>query len=162
MEIENGAFREDLYYRLNVVPIDVPPLRDRIDDIPVLVDIFLAEAATSNRERRKSIADNAMEIFKQYAWPGNVRELKNLIERLAIMVQRDVITASDLPANLTDQKTVIGELFSMETLDQARLAFEFEYIRKKLTANENDVKKTAAAIGVKPNFIKSAIKGRKI
>ncbi len=162
VEIESGAFREDLYYRLNVVPIDVPPLRDRIDDIPVLVDIFLAEAAASNREKRKSIADNAMEIFKQYAWPGNVRELKNLIERLAIMVQRDVITASDLPANLTDQKTVIGELFSMETLDQARLAFEFEYIRKKLTANENDVKKTAAAIGVKPNFIKSAIKGRKI
>jgi two-component system nitrogen regulation response regulator NtrX len=136
-------------------------LRERIDDIPVLVDIFLVEAATSNREQRKSITADAMDILKAYSWPGNVRELKNLIERLAIMVQNDTITAGDLPANLTDPKTVIGELFSMETLTQARDAFESEYIRKKLSANENNIKKTAAAIGVKPNYIKSAIKDNK-
>jgi two-component system nitrogen regulation response regulator NtrX len=156
-EIENGRFREDLYYRLNVVPIEVPPLRDRAEDIPILVDIFLAEAATNNREKRKTIASDAMDILTKYAWPGNVRELKNLIERLAIMVQKDAIILKDLPANLSDPKTVAGEIFSIDGLDQARMAFESEYIRKRLAAHDNDVGKTATAIGVKPNYIKSLL-----
>jgi two-component system nitrogen regulation response regulator NtrX len=158
-EIENGRFREDLYYRLNVVPIEVPPLRDRADDIPILVETFLAEAATSNREKQKTIADDAMDILKKHNWPGNVRELKNLIERLAIMVQRDTITRRDLPANLLDTKNTGGELFSIETFEQARIAFESEYVRKKLTAHDNDIKKTAKAIGVKPAYIRSLLKG---
>ncbi len=155
VEIENGRFREDLYYRLNVVPIEVPPLRDRTADIPALVDIFLAEAATSNREKRKTIASDAMEILTRYTWPGNVRELKNLIERLAIMVQKDTIAIKDLPANLSDSKTAAGELFSIDGLDKARIAFEAEYVRKKLTAYDNDLGKTAKAIGVKLKYIKS-------
>ena len=110
-EIENGSFREDLYYRLNVVPIEVPPLRDRAKDIPALTDIFLAEAAAANREKRKTIAANALDILTKYTWPGNVRELKNLIERLAIMVQKDTITIKDLPANLSDPKTAASETF---------------------------------------------------
>ena len=125
VEIENGTFREDLYYRLNVVPIEVPPLRDRAKDIPALTDIFLAEAAASNREKRKTIAANALDILSKYTWPGNVRELKNLIERLAIMVQKDTITIKDLPANLSDPKTAGGEIFSIEGMEQARLAFVF-------------------------------------
>ena len=161
VEIENGHFREDLYYRLNVVPIEVPPLRDRAEDIPVLAEIFLAEAAASNREKRKAIASEALDILKKYAWPGNVRELKNLVERLAIMVQRDTITIKDLPANLADGKTVVGELFSIEDLDKARSAFEVEYVRKKLTIYNHDVVKTAKAIGVKPKYIKSLMMVRK-
>ena len=160
-EIENGCFREDLYYRLNVVPIKVPPLRDRADDIPALVDIFLAEAATSNHEKRKTIASDAMDILTKYAWPGNVRELKNLIERLAIMVQKDTIVMKDLPANLSDPKTAVGELFSIDSLDQARTAFESEYVRKKLATHDNDVGKTATSIGVKPKYIKSLLADRK-
>jgi two-component system nitrogen regulation response regulator NtrX len=155
--IDSGSFREDLYYRLNVVPIEVPPLRDRVDDIPVLVDIFLAEAATGNREKRKTIAADAMEILTTYNWPGNVRELKNLIERLAIMVQRDTIKTTDLPANLSGPQTVVGELFAIDGLDQARSAFESEYIRKKLAAHDNDVGKTAKTIGVKPKYIRSLL-----
>jgi len=154
-QIEKGSFREDLYYRLNVVPIDVPPLRDRAKDIPALAEIFLAEAAASNREKRKTIASNALEILTKYAWPGNVRELKNLIERLAIMVQKDTITIKDLPANLSDPKTTVNGLFSIDGMEQARIAFEAEYVRKKLAAHDNDVSKTAKAIGVKPKYIKS-------
>lgn len=160
-EIENGRFREDLYYRLNVVPIEVPPLRTRADDIPALVDIFLAEAATSNREKCKTIDTAAMDILTTYVWPGNVRELKNLIERLAIMVQKKTITIKDLPANLSDPKTTAGELFSINDLEQARTAFETEYIQKKLAAYENNVAKTAKAIGVKPKYIKSLLKESK-
>ncbi|MGD8703232.1 MAG: sigma-54 dependent transcriptional regulator [Desulfosarcina sp.] len=156
-EIENGNFREDLYYRLNVVPIEVPPLRNRIDDIPILVDIFLKEAATTNRDKRKTIDDEAMDILTKYTWPGNVRELKNLIERMAIMVQKETISVRDLPANLSDPKTATGELFSIDDLNRARTAFETEYIRKKLAANDNDVEKTASAIGVKPRLIKSVV-----
>jgi two-component system nitrogen regulation response regulator NtrX len=158
-EIESGRFREDLYYRLNVVPIEVPPLRDRADDIPILVETFLAEAATSNREKQKTIADDAMDSLKKYPWPGNVRELKNLIERLAIMVQHDTITRKDLPANLLDTKNTAGELFSIEKFEQARIAFESEYVRKKLVAHDNDIKKTAKAIGVKPAYVRSLLKG---
>ncbi len=159
--ITNGYFREDLYYRLNVVPIEVPPLRDRTADIPALAEIFLAEAAASNREKRKSIASDAMGILTKYAWPGNVRELKNLIERLAIMVQKDTITIKDLPANLADPKTAVGELFSIEDLDQARIAFESEYVRKKLATLDNDVVITAKKIGVKPDYIRTLLAERK-
>ncbi|WP_246803872.1 sigma-54-dependent transcriptional regulator [Desulfosarcina cetonica] len=96
-EMANGRFRDDLYYRLNVVPIEVAPLRERKDDIPVLAEIFLAEAATSNREKRKTLAAETLPVLTQYNWPGNVRELKNLIERLVIMVQGDVIQCNHLP-----------------------------------------------------------------
>ena len=160
-EIENGSFREDLYYRLNVVPIEVPPLRERSEDIATLVDIFLAEAATSNREKRKSIDADALAVLARHTWPGNVRELKNLIERLDIMVSGDSIGVTDLPANLSDTKAAAGELFSIGNLNQARTAFESEYIRKQLDANENDISKTAAAIGVDPQYIESLLKETK-
>jgi two-component system nitrogen regulation response regulator NtrX len=157
VEIEGDRFREDLFYRLNVVPIEVPPLRDRADDISTLVEIFLGEAATSNREKRKTIAPDAMDALINYTWPGNVRELKNLIERLAIMVHSETITIKDLPANLLDSKSAGGELFSIDKLDQARVAFESEYILKKLAAHGNDVQKTAQAIGVDPAHIHSLL-----
>ncbi|WP_319523133.1 sigma-54 dependent transcriptional regulator [uncultured Desulfosarcina sp.] len=157
-EIENGRFREDLYYRLNVVPIEVPPLRERAEDIPTLVDIFLGEAAANNREKCKTIDSDAMEILKVYPWPGNVRELKNLIERLAIMVNDEIIGVADLPANLLDPKGG-GNLFSIADLQQARTAFESEYIRKQLAAHENDIDKTAQAIGVEPGYITAVLKG---
>lgn len=158
-EIENGRFREDLYYRLNVVPIEVPPLRERAKDIPTLVDIFLGEAAANNREKCKTVDSDAMEILKAYPWPGNVRELKNLIERLAIMVSDEIIGVADLPANLLDPKTAGGNLFSIADLQQARTAFESEYIRKQLAAHENDIDKTAQAIGVEPDYITTALEG---
>jgi len=96
-EIEKNTFREDLYYRLNVIPIHVPPLRDRIDDIAILVDRFLSESAKMNRIRKKKMTPEGLELLATYSWPGNVRELKNLMERLVIMVDADSIQAGDIP-----------------------------------------------------------------
>jgi two-component system nitrogen regulation response regulator NtrX len=157
-EIEDGRFREDLYYRLNVVPIKVPPLRERAEDIPTLVDIFLGEAAANNREKSKALDPDAMEILKSYPWPGNVRELKNLIERLTIMVNDEIIGVHDLPANLLGPKSAGSNLFSVANLDQARMAFESEYIRKQLATHENDIEKTAQAIGVEQDYIAAVLK----
>jgi len=156
-EIQNGGFREDLYYRLNVVPIEVPPLRDRADDIPTLVDIFLAEAATSNREKRKTIDADALETLIKYPWPGNVRELKNLIERLAIMVQDDTIAVKDLPANMSGTAFSMNEVFSMDTLAEAQAVFKAEFVRKKLPLFNHDIEKTSAATGVDPDFIRALL-----
>jgi two-component system nitrogen regulation response regulator NtrX len=96
-EIKNGRFREDLYFRLNVIPITVPPLRERIADIPALVETFLKEFSEQNQTKSKTIAPRALECLMQYSWPGNVRELKNLVERLSIMVEKKVIEESDIP-----------------------------------------------------------------
>lgn len=100
-EIVKGNFREDLYYRLNVIPIEVPPLRDRFDDIPELVDIFLKICAAQTRTKKKTISSAALEVLSVYRWPGNVRELKNLVERLAIMTNKDRIDVSDIPYSIT-------------------------------------------------------------
>jgi two-component system nitrogen regulation response regulator NtrX len=156
-EIQNGNFREDLYYRLNVVPIEVPPLRDRADDIPTLVDIFLAEAATSNREKRKTIDADALETLIKYPWPGNVRELKNLIERLAIMVQDDTIAVKDLPANVSGTPFSMNDVFSVDTLAEAQAVFKAEFVRKKLPLFNHDIKKTSAATGVNSDYIRALL-----
>jgi two-component system nitrogen regulation response regulator NtrX len=95
-EISAGRFREDLYYRLNVIPIRVPSLRERIDDLPSLVEAFLNECAAKDRNQLKRITPDALNRMVQYNWPGNVRELKNLIERLTIMVDKPVIDTEDL------------------------------------------------------------------
>ena len=95
-EIKGGRFREDLYFRLNVIPIFVPPLRDRQDDIPLLADHFMALMASEYGRRPKRFAPEAAARLQHYAWPGNVRELRNMVERLMIMVPGDTITAQDL------------------------------------------------------------------
>ncbi|WDN89719.1 two-component system, NtrC family, nitrogen regulation response regulator NtrX [Desulfosarcina sp. BuS5] len=100
-EIEKGNFREDLYYRLNVIPMEVPPLRDRSHDIPELVGIFLDVCAEQSRTKKKRISNAAIEVLAAYSWPGNVRELKNLVERLVIMTDGDLIDISDIPYSIT-------------------------------------------------------------
>ncbi|MDI6807922.1 MAG: sigma-54 dependent transcriptional regulator [Candidatus Eisenbacteria bacterium] len=119
-EIEKGNFREDLYFRLNVVPIHVPPLRDRKDDIPLFVEHFLEEFARTNEKKRKSIEPGALDLLCSCLWPGNVRELKNFIERLMIMTDSDTITTGDverlLPGKEADRRTppLNSELASRE------------------------------------------------
>ncbi len=103
-EIEHGRFREDLYYRLNVIPIEVPPLRERSEDIPELVEMFLGICSTQSRTKKKSISPKALEALAGYKWPGNVRELKNLVERLVIMTDGDMIDASDIPLYLINKE----------------------------------------------------------
>ena len=162
-EIEKGRFREDLFYRLNVFPIEVPPLRRRIDDIPVLVDTFLEDFAEHNRSKRKKITQAALEILCKYAWPGNVRELKNLVERLAIMVETDNIDHNDIPDvyNLDTCSEIDftkSRFLQIDDFKEARQAFEKEYITTKLARHQNNVTKTAKAIRVGRSFLHKKIK----
>jgi two-component system nitrogen regulation response regulator NtrX len=165
-EIENGRFREDLFYRLNVLPIDVPPLRQRVDDIPILVDTFLEEFAVINRSKRKEVTPAALEILRKYAWPGNVRELKNLVERLAIMVDTDAIDSKDIPdaynLDVCPEPDLAGtQFFEVDDLKEARLAFEKEFINLKLAQHQHNVTKTAEAIGVGRSYLHKKIKNFK-
>ncbi|MFO8086078.1 MAG: sigma-54 dependent transcriptional regulator [Desulfobacterales bacterium] len=162
-EIEKGNFREELFHRLNVVPIRVPSLRERIEDLPLLADIFLDEYAKKSRGRRKYISKAALDLFAVYHWPGNVRELKNLIERLMIMVGKDTIDAEDLPETFHPQKDNQGAvpstlLFQMSDLNDAKRAFEFEFISYKLKQNDQDIEKTAKTIGVDADYLKKWLK----
>ena len=165
-EIEAGNFREDLYYRLNVIPIDVPPLRQRIDDIPALVDTFLDEFAQQSRSNRKTISQSALDMLSGYSWPGNVRELKNLIERLVIMVDKDNIDIEDIPSaynpeTCQDPGAFGPEFLHLENFKEARKAFEKEFIRMKLIENRNNITKTAEAIGVGRSYLHKKIKDLK-
>ncbi len=101
-EVRHGNFREDLYYRLTVIPIESPPLRDRKSDIPLLVDAFLGRFCVSKKRKIRGFTDEAMEYLKRYQWPGNVRELENLVERMVILAADDVVTTEDLPPQLLD------------------------------------------------------------
>ncbi len=162
-EIAAGRFREELYYRLNVVPIEVPPLRQRIDDLPQLVALFIQEAAQNTRSKPKQISPEAMQLLARYPWPGNVRELKNLIERLMIMVADPVIKPDHLPRPYNPRKRVDGELtdnplFAIDDLKSAKQAFERYYIQRKLVENENNISKTASAIGVERSYLYKKIK----
>lgn len=165
-EIEKGRFREDLFYRLNVFPIEVPPLRLRASDISALVDTFLAEFAVLNRSKRKKITPAALDLLSKYGWPGNVRELKNLVERLAIMVDTDAIDVKDIPDayNLNacqEPELEEAHLFQGDDLKEAKLAFEKEFINLKLAQHQNNVTKTAETIGVGRSYLHKKIKNFK-
>jgi two-component system nitrogen regulation response regulator NtrX len=165
-EIEKGRFREDLFYRLNVLPINVPPLRQRADDIPILVETFLEDFAIQNRDRRKKITSDALEILSKYTWPGNVRELKNLVERMAILADADEIDSRDIPDAYNLDSNLVNDLpdyqyLNFDTLKEARLAFEQAFITRKLIQHRNNVTKTAEAIGVGRSFLHKKIKSFK-
>lgn len=104
LQVERGEFREDLYYRLNVIPIQLPPLRDRRDDIPLLITHFIELVNRKNKYAIDGIAPDAMEVLMRYNWPGNVRELENICQRLCIMKREGVITMEDLPSKLHQTK----------------------------------------------------------
>ena len=163
-EIGKGTFREDLFYRLNVVPLEVPPLRERREDIPVLVLHFLREFAAEYGQRPKTIDDAALDLFVRYPWKGNVRELRNFIERMMIMVPGPAITLPDVPAPISSPKTGTrpdaGALpaGAAATLKEARAAFEREFIRQKLKENNGNISKTADEIDVERSNLHRKIK----
>jgi two-component system nitrogen regulation response regulator NtrX len=150
-EIRGGRFREDLYFRLNVIPIFVPPLRDREEDVPLLAEHFMADLAREYGRRLKAIDAVALARLRHYPWPGNVRELRNVIERLMIMVPGDTIGATDLAflegagVAAPDPYTSGGDLF---TLHDARDRFERDYILRALEAQQGNISRTAEVLGV--------------
>jgi two-component system nitrogen regulation response regulator NtrX len=159
-EIEKGTFREDLYYRLNVIPIEVPPLNERKQDIPLLVECFLKESSEEGHVGVKSITPRAMDHLMAYRWPGNVRELKNLIERLAIMTESDVIDEGDIPSSYKseDGAAADGGFFDTRSLKDAKKEFEKAYILQKLSENENNISQTADSIGIERSHLHKKIK----
>jgi two-component system nitrogen regulation response regulator NtrX len=148
-EIRAGRFREDLYFRLNVIPIFVPPLRDRDEDIPLLAEHFMAELAREYGRRPKRLDPGAATGLRSYRWPGNVRELRNIIERLMIMVPGDTISLSDLTF-LEGTPLPQDEAGGAPTvpLHEARDRFERDYILRALAAHNGNISRTADALGV--------------
>jgi two-component system nitrogen regulation response regulator NtrX len=150
-EIRGGRFREDLYFRLNVIPIFVPPLRDRQEDIPLLADHFMADLAREYGRRPKMFESGARAVLQHYPWPGNVRELRNVIERLMIMVPGDIISSSDMsflePATLARVAPPEGG-GERQTLHEARDQFERDLILRTLAEQQGNMSRTAEALGV--------------
>jgi two-component system nitrogen regulation response regulator NtrX len=160
-EMEAGRFRQDLYYRLNVIPLRILPLRDRKEDIPCLVNRFLQEFALKERETEKSIEDEALAMLMEHSWPGNVRELKNIIERLVIMVPHYVICAKDIPPLVKEYQSPDASDISWDAKDSFRTAkmdFERRYILKKLEECDGNISKTAEAIGLERSNLHRKIK----
>jgi two-component system nitrogen regulation response regulator NtrX len=157
--IRDGRFREDLFYRLSVIPIEVPPLRTRTDDIPLLIDHFIRLFSAENGKRIKTLSGEALAYFLAYDWPGNVRELRNMVERLVIMAPRDVIEAEDLPAPLRPKERwgEAGET-SQRTLREARDGFERAYILAELRATDWNMTRTAERLGIERSHLYRKIK----
>ena len=152
-EISIGNFREDLFYRLNVVPFYVPPLRERQEDIPLLARHFLREISAAYSRRSKEISDDAIETLMRYSWPGNVRELRNVIERMVIMnPTAPKFDRKHLPPLVyRDGSPRSGREFS--TLHQARAAYERDYIIKKLDENHGNISRTAETLGLERSHL---------
>ena len=151
-EIAKGNFREDLFYRLNVVPFFVPPLRERKQDIPLLAREFLSEFGRQYGRPRMEISEEAVEALQQYHWPGNVRELKNVIERVLILNPRTLrIERRQLPPLMHKTGSRANDNFS--TLQQARDAYERDYILKKIEEARNNVSRAAELLGLERSHL---------
>ncbi len=152
-EILKGNFREDLFYRLNVIPFFVPPLRERLEDVPLLARHFLKELSSQYSRTAKELSDDAIDALMRYSWPGNVRELKNVIERIVIM--NPTTTKLDRkhlpPLVYRETSRRGGDGFS--TLHQARAAYERDYILKTLDQNHGNVSRTAETLGLERSHL---------
>ena len=164
-EIEAGRFREDLYYRLNVIPFYVPPLRERKEDIPLLARHFLAEISEENGRRLKSLTPDALEVLMQYDWPGNIRELKNVMERLMIMVSANTIRAEHIPNSMLGGRRKPAQnsgspLFAppWKPLKDARNLFEKQYILQCLKAHDGNITKTAQTLEIERTYLHKKIR----
>jgi two-component system nitrogen regulation response regulator NtrX len=158
--IGQGRFREDLFYRLAVIPIEVPALRRRPEDIPGLVEYFARLFSAENGKRPKTISVEALAYFLAYEWPGNVRELRNMVERLVIMSPRDVIGPEDLPPPLRPREagTSPEDAQRDKTLKEAREAFERAFIVAELRAQDWNMTRTAERLGIERSHLYRKLK----
>jgi two-component system nitrogen regulation response regulator NtrX len=143
-EIAAGRFREDLFYRLNVVPITVPPLRQRREDIPLLIERFVAELNRHEGLPQRRFGPEVVELLRGREWPGNVRELRNAVERLVILAQGDAVTVADVRRLLRDdQEPALGDLGGMDTFERFKAEAEKAFLVAKLAENDWNVSETA-------------------
>ena len=161
-EVECGKFREDLYFRLNVVPLTAPPLRERREDVPELAEHFLNTYAEENGFLPKALSEETRDLLLQYDWPGNIRELKNLVERLSIMVSGDTIYPEDLPTldgmSIPKQPGSFPDLGVGKTLRQVREAVERHYIAEALERHGGNVTRASNALGIERTNLHKKIK----
>ena len=146
-EIAGGRFREDLFYRLNVIPFFVPALRERHEDIPILARYFMRVFSAEHGRGPKDFTSDALDMMVDYSWPGNVRELRNEIERLVIMIQDDVIQAADLSLPNGNHSS------RASTLHEARALYEREFILTKLKENNWNITQTARTLGLERSYL---------
>ena len=165
-EIAAGRFREDLYYRLNVVPVRLPPLRERREDIPELVSHFLARIAAERRMSAPSISEEAMAALQAHDWPGNVRQLRNIIERTLILAPGDRAARIDvdlLPPEILDNQSAMsgansGMAIMGSPLREAREAFEREYLKIQIRRFSGNISRTASFIGMERSALHRKLK----
>jgi len=165
-EMEEGRFRQDLYYRLNVIPLRILPLRDRREDIPPLVERFLRDFAAKEGETEKKVADEVMAVLMRHHWPGNVRELKNIIERFVIMTTANMISRCDVLPLFAEGAVPEGgevpipseEKAAVDTFRAAKQDFERQYILRKLREFDGNISKTAESIGLERSNLHKKIR----
>ncbi|RUM40936.1 MAG: sigma-54-dependent Fis family transcriptional regulator, partial [Desulfocapsa sp.] len=168
-EIENGNFRADLFWRLNVVPIRVPDLAERLDDIPLLVESLMTDLNNKGMAR-KEFTGEALALMAQHTWPGNVRELKNFVERVAIMGVSDKIGKEDIahflnasPQTLPPGSTESTLLpYRKTSFKEAKKHFEQEYLRLKLNENGGNISQTAESVGMERSHLHKKLKSLNI
>ncbi len=145
-EIENGTFRADLFYRLNVIPFEIPPLRERLEDVPLLVEHFNREFSREDKRNRKEFSAGAIERMQGYSWPGNVRELRNTVERVMIMHLRGTVEADELP--ILGGEAPPAASYNFDSYRAAAETYEREYIARKLAETDGNVTRTAEIMGI--------------
>ena len=156
--VKEGRFREDLYYRLNVVPIQVPPLRERREDIRELANHFLARSAVQLGRIPQTLSDGAAQLLESYAWPGNIRELQNLLERMAVLCESQIIEESDLPLEFVVAAGLKREAERETSLQAAMSAFERGFLKKTLVQNSWNRRRTAEHLGIGYSTLKAKLK----
>ncbi|MDQ0341180.1 transcriptional regulator with PAS, ATPase and Fis domain [Caldalkalibacillus uzonensis] len=163
--VSQGKFREDLYYRLNVVPITIPPLRERKEDISPLIGYFLNKL-NEKYQTNKSISISALEVMQQYTWPGNVRELTNMIERLVLTVNQDIIYKKHLPFGKNEDKSLKQKSLLLENANQSFSTNMFESVEKELIVTmleqAGSIRKAAKKLGVSHTTLLRKMKKHKV
>jgi transcriptional regulator with PAS, ATPase and Fis domain len=157
--VQEGKFREDLYWRLKVVPIELPPLRERREDIGDLAQHFLARTCAEHGRTTQKLSDGALRLLERYRWPGNIRELENVMERMTVVCDSEVIEESDLPYDFSIGPATTPEAHSeQQSLDEAILAFETSFLRKALKRNQWNRKRTAEQLDIGYSTLKAKLK----
>jgi DNA-binding NtrC family response regulator len=156
--VGEGRFREDLYWRLKVVPIEIPPLRDRREDVRDLAEHFLARFAAAYGRTPQSLTPDAVALLENYGWPGNIRELENLVERLAVVCDSPVVDESDLPLEIAVNARLAREAARESTYEAAMAAFERGYLRKVLVQNGWNRRRAAERLGIGYSTLKAKLR----
>ncbi|MGQ9673414.1 MAG: sigma-54-dependent transcriptional regulator [Candidatus Aminicenantales bacterium] len=161
--VAKKMFREDLFFKLNVIPISLPPLRERVEDIPLLIDHFLRHFSAEYGKKPKSMSREAMNAFLKYVWPGNVSELMNVIERFVIMVQEEEITAAHLSLFVeTRELEGVAGFFEGHSLDKAKEQFERRFIHWALMRNNWEIPRTASDLKIDETRLREKIRALNI